>query len=199
MFGPDLGDIPHFTNPTVVVLGGVHGAGKTTLGQRLRQRQPFHYLSPQQIQVEQPELTSMQAVLRAVRERVESHLRSKESFYFEHIMSGHYVGRLIAEAHSNSFLLHLIYLNVSDATQAIGRVANRVRSGGHDVDGAIVEARLRESRRRFWNDCRVNSDSWQLFDATKTNSPLIASGEATKKTTVLDKVSFAHFQELVCG
>ena len=91
----DLARIPLFSQPSVVIVGGVHGAGKSTLCRRLKQRQDFEYVSPQEVEKNHElHATSRIAILRKVQSLVGELLNNKTTFYFEHVMSGHYVDRL---------------------------------------------------------------------------------------------------------
>ena len=67
-----------------------------------------------------------------------------------------------AKARGYRFLLH--YIVIGSATQAIARVALRVRLGGHHVPEADVRRRFERSRRHWLQDYLPLADEWGAWD-----------------------------------
>lgn len=185
--------MPHHTEPFVLIVGGVHGAGKSTLCQRLAENHPHPIRSPQLLEAELNHLELSRAdTLRELRDRVAKDLSSGRSFYFEHVMSGHYIDRLLDQIKAANFQSHLIYLNVDTTETAFQRVSHRVANDGHDVERELIESRLPESRRQFWHTYRRLADTWRLFDASTDALRLTAYGTATV-TNVAHEPTYQDF------
>ena len=67
-----------------------------------------------------------------------------------------------AKAQGYRFLLH--YILIGSADQAIGRVALRVKLGGHDVPEDDIRRRFERSRKHFIEDYVPLADEWGLWD-----------------------------------
>jgi len=177
-------------------VGGVHGAGKSTLCAQLRQTLGLTHISPQRVEEElTPVRLDWPDLLHQVRERVSKQLSIGRSFCFEHVMSGHYVRRLIDNARGASFSVQLIYLNVDNADRAVGRVGVRVAAGGHDVDRDQISQRLCESRWNFWQDYRSRADNWHLFENSRRPFEKVANGGQDSRLSISNQDLFDTFLE----
>lgn len=166
--------------PGLVVVGGVHGAGKSSYCRELVAASGWAFLTNQELRREHPrgaELTRAD-VHALLRERAAQCFDSGRSFVFEHVMSGRFVERLLAGAREHGFATHLAYLDVRDADLALARVDARVLDGGHDVEREQLAARLDQSRANFWLRYRPLADSWELFDNSGPARRLVARGRA---------------------
>lgn len=190
----DLISLPRFPERSVIIVGGVHGSGKSTLCDYLCQRQNLVHLSPQNVEkLLAPERLTWQDLLKEVRNRVATQFSIGASFCFEHVLSGHYINRLIDEARSASFSIHLIYLNVAHANRAIDRIRQRVTTGGHDVDYDLVGQRLHESRRNFWHRYRLHADHWHLFENSDCPFNCVAEGCRDVEVTINNQALLDSF------
>lgn len=82
------------------------------------------------------------------------HFAARTSFSFETTLSGRGYLRLIREWQAAGYRVKLIFLQLASAEEAIARVAQRVRQGGHDIPAAVVSPPARtisnDSMRRWW-------------------------------------------------
>jgi len=61
------------------------------------------------------------------------HADNKVSFAFETTLSGSSYSRMIPEWQRSSYVVKIIFLQLNSADDAVNRVAQRVRHGGHDI------------------------------------------------------------------
>lgn len=180
--------------PHLVIVGGVHGAGKSSLCAELSEALGWPWLTNQVIRREHPgETLSRDDVHALLRERVKQHMSVARSFVFEHVMSGHYVDKLIAAAEAYGFATHLLYINLRDVSLSLERVDVRKAKGGHDVEREKVARRLDESRANFWGPYRTRATSWHLFDNSGPARRLLAHQLPGRKRECLDVEALERF------
>ena len=179
----------------LIIIGGTHGAGKSTFCRELREALAWPYLSPQEINQEQAGLSQNQ-VFRLIIDRVKEYLKEGRSFLFEHVMSGHFIDKLMGWAAKQDFLVHLVYINISSPEKAQQRIVKRVSAGGHPIESQEVEYRLSESRKHFWENYRHRADTWSLYDNSAESRQLVAfSAEDELIVDIQEK--FAHFKSSI--
>ena len=91
-------------------------------------------------------------------------MQAKASFAIESTLSGKTYVALIREAKSLGYRFLLHYIVIGSGAQAVGRVALRVRLGGHHVPEEDVLRRFDRSRRHFIEDYLPLADEWGLWD-----------------------------------
>lgn len=80
-----------------------------------------------------------------------------------------------AKARGYRFLLH--YIVIGSASQAVARVALRVKVGGHHVPEADVRRRYERSRRHWLEDYLPLADEWGAWDNESPPPSQLASSE----------------------
>jgi len=154
--------------PTLCILGGCNGAGKTTLARELLPRlRLMRFLNADEIARGLSPLDPTLCAFKAGRlllEEARSLIAAKASFAIESTLSGKTYVALIraAKAQGYRFLLH--YIVIGSGAQAVGRVALRVKLGGHHVPEDDVLRRFDRSRRHFIEDYLPLADEWVLWD-----------------------------------
>ncbi len=98
-----------------------------------------------------PSLSAFRAG-RLVLEETRAMLKAKASFAIESTLSGKTHVALIREARARGYRILLHYILIGSATQAVERVALRVRLGGHHVPEEDVRRRFDRSRQHFMED-----------------------------------------------
>ena len=71
---------------------------------------------------------------------------------------------LIRDAKARGYRILLHYIVIGSATQAVARVALRVKVGGHHVPEDDIRRRFDRSRRHFLDDYLPLADEWGLWD-----------------------------------
>lgn len=165
-------------NPVLCLLGGCNGAGKTTLARELLPRLGLmRFLNADEIARGLSPLDPQLRAFRAGRlllEEARSLLAAKASFAMESTLSGKTHIALIREAKARGYRILLHYMVIDSATQAIERVALRVKMGGHAVPEEDVRRRFDRSRRHFLEDYLPLADAWVLWNNAEPPQRCIA-------------------------
>jgi predicted ABC-type ATPase len=155
-------------NPTLCILGGCNGAGKTTLARELLPRLGLmRFLNADEMARGLSPLDPTLSAFRAGRlllGEARSLMAAKASFAIESTLSGKTLVALIREAKACGYRILLHYIVIGSATQAVARVALRVRLGGHHVPENDVHRRFDRSRKHFLEDYLPLADEWGLWD-----------------------------------
>lgn len=154
--------------PTLCNLGGCNGAGKTTLARELLPRLGImRFLNADEIarglSPLDPSLTAFKAG-RLLIEEARGLIAAKASFAIESTLSGKTYVAMIREAKTQGYRFLLHYIRIGSGDQAVGRVALRVKLGGHHVPEEDVRRRFERSRRHFMEDYVPLADEWGLWD-----------------------------------
>lgn len=154
--------------PTLCIIGGCNGAGKTTLARKLLPRLGLmRFLNADEIarglSPLDPSLSAFKAG-RLLIEEARALMEAGSSFAIESTLSGRTYISMIREAKARGYGFLLHYILIGSGEQAVGRVALRVKLGGHHVPEDDVLRRFERSRRRFIEDYLPLADEWVLWD-----------------------------------
>jgi predicted ABC-type ATPase len=185
------------TRPQVAVLAGINGAGKTSASQHILREA-----------LKIPSFTNADAIARGLNAfDVESvavkagrimldHLHelaaARRSFAFETTLSGRAYAPWLRELAREDYAVHMFYYWLESADVAIGRIAERVRAGGHHVPDDTVRRRYSRSVRNFLGLYRPIVTTWQVYDNTHGARRLIAFNNSFFDT-VLDPEKWDAF------
>ena len=139
--------------PFILVLAGVNGAGKSSVGGALLAEHGLAWFNPDTFArelVAQLGLTPEEANARAWnlgRERLEAAIAQGANYAFETTLGANTIPALLARAASSHDVV-MIYCGLSSPEQHMARVRARVARGGH----SIPEAKIRER----WTASRAN-------------------------------------------
>ena len=168
-------------DPVLCILGGCNGAGKTTLARELLPRLGLmRFLNADEIARGLSPLDPSLSAFRAGRlllQEANALIAAKASFAIESTLSGKSHLALIREAKARGYRFVLHYVVIGSATQAVARVALRVRVGGHDVPEADVRRRFERSRRQWLEDYLPLADEWGVWDNQTPPAIQIASSQ----------------------
>jgi predicted ABC-type ATPase len=163
--------------PTITVLAGTNGAGKSSIGgARLdAARTPFYNpdVETQALIAANPGMTldeANAAAWRIGKERLEAAIAERQSFNFETTLGGTTITRLLAKAHDSGLRVRIWYCGLNDPELHIARVRARVRRGGHDIPTTKIRERFDSSRN---NLCSILSslDELMLYDNSTEADP----------------------------
>jgi predicted ABC-type ATPase len=155
-------------SPTLLLIGGCNGAGKTTFARRLLPAEGIdRFLNADELarglSPLKPELMAIRAG-RLLLEEARRLIDTRCSFGLESTLSGKTYARLIEEAKAAGFFIMLHFLVVPSPDVSIERVAQRVRKGGHHVPDADIHRRFRRSVENFLQVYVPLADSWKVWD-----------------------------------
>lgn len=140
--------------PRVIIIAGPNGAGKTTFA---REFLPEDANCPVFVNADliaaglapfAPETVARQAG-RIMLEELARHFAARVSFAFESTLSGRGHLTLIKQWQAAGYWIKLIFLQLASPEEAIARVAQRVRQGGHDIPEAVIRRRFAKGRENF--------------------------------------------------
>jgi predicted ABC-type ATPase len=97
-------------------------------------------------------------------QELDRHFAARESFAFETTLSGRSYVQHIRAWQPAGYRVKLIFLQLDSAEEAIARVAQRVRQGGHDIPEATIRRRFAAGRQNFERLYAPLVDAWVLYD-----------------------------------
>lgn len=156
-------------NLRVIIIAGPNGAGKTTFA---REFLPVDAACPVFVNADliaaglapfAPEDAAVQAG-RVMLQELARHFTARQSFAFETTLSGRAYLHHIRQWQSVGYRVKLIFLQLDSAEEAIARVAQRVRQGGHDIPEATIRRRFIAGRANFERLYAPQVDAWALYD-----------------------------------
>lgn len=154
--------------PTLLLIGGCNGAGKTTFARRLLPAENIErFLNADELarglSPLKPELMAMRAG-RLLLEEARRLIEAKMSFGLESTLSGKTYAHLLEEAKEAGFAIVVHFLVVPSPEVSIERVAQRVRKGGHHVPDEDIRRRFRRSVENFLQTYVLLADEWKVWD-----------------------------------
>ena len=166
----------------MIIIAGPNGAGKTTFAREFLPAEaglpvfvnadliaaglsPFH-----------PELAAIRAG-RLMLQEIDAHAAAGRSFAFETTLAGHTYLRRIDAWRKDGYVVALVFLSLPSPEEAIRRVAERVKQGGHAVAEDIIRRRFDAGLQNFLQIYRHHADYWIRFDNSGDGPILIEEGE----------------------
>ena len=153
----------------VIIIAGPNGAGKTTFA---REFLPNEAACPVFVNADliaaglapfAPETAAVQAG-RLMLAELARHFAARKSFAFETTLSGLGYLRHIARWRRAGYRVELIFLRLANADEAVARVAQRVKQGGHDIPEAVIRRRFHAGLENLMRYYGPAVDAWVLYD-----------------------------------
>ena len=167
----------------VIIIAGPNGAGKTTFA---REFLPNEAGCPQFLNADliaaglapfAPESAALPAA-RLMLAELERHFRAGQSFAFETTLSGRAYLRHIARWRGAGYRVELIFLRLASAQEALARVAQRVKQGGHHIPEAVIRRRFAAGLDNLSRHYAPAVDAWALYDNSGEEPILLNWSEA---------------------
>ena len=156
-------------HPSVIVLAGPNGSGKTTAAPKLL-RDALGVLQfvnadtiAQGLAAFRPELVALEAGA-IMLSRMRRLADERRDFAFETTLASRSLVPWLSKLVENGYHFHLVYLRLPSADLAVARVADRVRMGGHDVPEATVRRRYQAGLRNFFRLYMPLASEREMFD-----------------------------------
>ena len=166
----------------IIIIAGPNGAGKTTFAREFLPNEadcPV-FINADLIAAGLAPFSPVSAAVRAGRlmlEELRYHFAARESFAFETTLSGRGYVRHIRQWQAAGYRVKLIFLRLDSAEEAIARVAQRVRQGGHDVPESALRRRFDAGMKNFENLYAPLVDAWTLYDNSGPSPVLLEWSE----------------------
>ncbi len=165
----------------IVIIAGPNGAGKTTFASEFLPNEadcPIFVnadLIAAGIAPFQPEAVAFRAG-RLMLQEIARHVSEGKSFAFETTLSGRSYAPMIDRWRQQGYVVKLVFLALASADEAIARVANRVRQGGHNIPADTIRRRFDAGLTNFRETYRSRVDFWQLIDNSGEAPLLLEEG-----------------------
>jgi predicted ABC-type ATPase len=140
--------MPANPRPTLTVLAGVNGAGKSSVGGQALRESGAEYFNPDEharlLGARQPTLNQEKA--NAIswaygKARLEGAIDTGTDFTFESTLGGKTITTLLIKAAQTSHQLDIWFVGLSSVELHLKRVAQRVAKGGHAIPEADIRKR----------------------------------------------------------
>jgi len=178
------------TTPTITVVAGTNGAGKSSNFGTFIRRNGGDYFNPDEVaaalQKRNPHLTQEAAnslAWSAGKELLEAAIRDGTDYVFETTLGGNTIKRLLQTATEHGHRLMICYVGLDSADTHIQRVKDRVKRGGHGIPEAKIRERFIRSPQNLLDLLPV-TDELLVFDNSQEAD--ISAGEAPKPRLLLE-------------
>lgn len=167
----------------VIIIAGPNGAGKTTFA---REFLPNEAGCPVFVNADliaaglapfAPETAAVHAG-RLMLAELDRHFSAGQSFAFETTLSGRAYLRHIARWRSAGYRVELIFLRLASADEAVARVAQRVKQGGHNIPEAVIRRRFDAGLSNMAQFYAAAVDEWALYDNSNEHPRLLDWSES---------------------
>ncbi len=164
----------------IVILAGPKGAGKSTLAPELMRRFGIpDFVNADTIarglSAYDPESVAIEAG-RLMLNRLKELAAARRDFAFETTLSSRSYARWLEGLAKSGYRIDLHFVWVASPALSSGRVAARVRRGGHYVDPETVERRYRRGIPNFFTLYRRLATNWTVYDNSSGKTVVLAQG-----------------------
>ncbi|MBQ6097180.1 MAG: zeta toxin family protein [Bacteroidales bacterium] len=189
-------------NKNLYIIAGCNGAGKTTASYTIlpeileckefvnadeiaRGLSPFN-----------PNSTSIEAG-KLMLKRIRELLGRDESFAIETTLATRSYINLVRQAQSRGYAVTLLFFWLRTPELALQRIAERVKSGGHDIPTATARRRYVSGINNLFNLYVPEVDYWMLYDNSSSPRIAVARGGRQLETTIYDQETFNTIKNYV--
>ena len=186
--------------PSVVILAGPNGAGKSTVAPALLRGALAvnEFVNADVIASGLSAFDPASAAIAAGRvmlARIRELASQRVNFAFETTLASRSFAPWLRQLVTSGYSAHLVFLWLPSADFAVDRVAERVRTGGHNVPPETVRRRYAAGLRNFFQLYQPLVSGWVLYDSSGPVPRAVAEGLASHPPTVYDRDIWASAQE----
>jgi predicted ABC-type ATPase len=189
--------------PNLYIIAGPNGAGKTTASFNLL---PEVLHCPNFVNADEiarglspfaPELVSFQAG-RIMLQRIDELLPQKVDFAIETTLATRSYVNLVNRAQDLGYKVHLIFFYLENDEQAIQRVAQRVREGGHNIQEADIRRRFKRGIDNLVHLYLPICDSVLVYNNVQTPAQLVArKRNRSEEIELIDSSEWNHILQKI--
>jgi predicted ABC-type ATPase len=186
-------------NPVCYIIAGPNGAGKTTFARKFLPEyvKCLNFINADLIaggiSPFAPEKASIQAG-RIMIERIRNLSEKKQDFGFETTLSGRSYVNILQDLKEKGYRLRLFFLWLPSADLALERIADRVRTGGHNIPEGVVRRRFQKGLSNFIKFYQPLLDSWFIMDNSGETPRMIAVENSGAQKIVIPEIFKKIFQ-----
>ena len=161
--------------PTILIVAGSNGAGKTTFANALFAAEAWGWPYLNADEIGREELSHLPPGERAIGAgrllltRLDALVASGRDFGFETTLSSGLYARRIPAWRGEGYRIELVYVRLAAVEDSIARVALRVSRGGHGVPEADLRRRFERSLRNLDLLYKPVVDAWEVWDSHDDN------------------------------
>jgi predicted ABC-type ATPase len=181
--------------PTLLILGGCNGAGKSTSAVTLVPPEvPF--LNADELAKALPDAQGKHVQAgRQWFEQWDETVADRLDFAIETTLASRTLAGRIRDVQAVEYRVHIVYFWLPDVELAVERVAYRVRRGGHNIPEEVIRRRYLKGWQNFLKIYRPLADKWHVYNnAIFGRSTLIASSEERGLTEITDAEQWTMFE-----
>ena len=169
----------------ILIIAGPNGAGKTTMAWTLIQNSEtvYEFINADEIARGLAPLHPESVALAASKLmilRLKELLASNKNFAFETTASGINYLKHLKQAQSKGYEVNLIFLWLPHPDQAVRRVAQRVKQGGHDIPEESIRRRYSAGLKNLLKHYLPLANSALILDNSKKQSDMVIAKKDVK-------------------
>ena len=177
--------------PQLYIIAGCNGAGKTTASLTVlpEMLNCHEFVNADMIAFGLSPLNPTGVAVAAGRimlARIKELLEEREDFAFETTLSTRSYVSLIKTAKEKGYTVTLLFFWLYSPEEAIMRVAERVKNGGHNIPEEVIRRRYSRGIENFHRLYKQIVDTWLLFDNSDETPDLLAKGDQGFDDTVIN-------------
>src|SRR2546426_3277791 len=186
--------------PRIVALADPNGAGKSTCGPAIIRATLgiTEFVNADVIarglSAFDPDRAAF-AAGRIMLHRMEELSQKRESFAFETTLASRTFAPKIQELTAAGYEFHLLFVWLPSADEAIRRVRDRVKRGGHNVPEEVIRRRYDAGLANFFQLYKPLATQWSLHDNSGNKPRVIAAGSKDAPPKILDERLWSALNE----
>lgn len=188
----------------ILMIAGPNGAGKTTMSWELMSNAPifYEYINADEIAKGlapfHPESVALSASKLMIK-RLKELLEADKSFAFETTASGTNYIKHLKSAKEKKYHVKLIFLWLASPKEAVNRVAERVKQGGHHIPEETIIRRYSAGLKNLVKCYLPLAESALILDNSSEESPkrLIARKNEDNSIEIFDDVIWERIMRRV--
>ena len=185
--------------PTMYIIGGCNGAGKTTASFTVLPDllNCYEFVNADEIAKGlspfRPESVAIEAG-RLMLHRIDELMNQSVDFAFETTLAASLHLRTIAKAQALGYRVHLLFFWLESVELAQQRVQSRVKEGGHSILVDVVNRRYKRGIVNLFQKYWDRMDRAWIIDGSKGNFNLIAERKSSNLPTIFVPAAYESIQ-----